>query len=245
MLGRPRQILLGSTVIGIGAIIQTCSWTVASMMVGRIVAGLGTGINTATAGVWQAETSKMNSRGKLVIIQMGKSDFSNPSSMLLTRFTSQLHNRLQHLQLAHPRLLIRTARHSMALPARIPALLHLLHLRHVSLPPRLAPPPDPQRQARRSARSHRCAGRPRRNSRLSGSNHTVQNHQGYPRPRTHEHVHMVAVAERQGPEWSAETHGTWRVDAGYEPDLRYQRMQCSISSLNAFILLFTRLLATI
>jgi MFS family permease len=72
MLGRPRQIMLGSTVIGIGAIIQTCSWTVASMMVGRIVAGLGTGMNTATAGVWQAETSKMNSRGKLVIIQMGK-----------------------------------------------------------------------------------------------------------------------------------------------------------------------------
>lgn len=72
MLGRPRQILLGSTIIGIGAIIQTCSWTVASMMVGRIVAGLGTGMNTATAGVWQAETSKMNSRGKLVIIQMGK-----------------------------------------------------------------------------------------------------------------------------------------------------------------------------
>ncbi|KAJ4336963.1 hypothetical protein N0V87_004982 [Didymella glomerata] len=70
ILGRPRQIILGSTIIGIGAIIQTCSWTVASMMVGRIVAGLGTGMNTATAGVWQAETSKMNSRGKLVIIQM-------------------------------------------------------------------------------------------------------------------------------------------------------------------------------
>jgi len=73
ILGRPRQIILGSTIIGIGAIIQTCSWTVASMMVGRIVAGLGTGMNTATAGVWQAETSKMNSRGKLVIIQMGES----------------------------------------------------------------------------------------------------------------------------------------------------------------------------
>ncbi|KAH4251426.1 hypothetical protein HBI04_230650 [Parastagonospora nodorum] len=70
MLGRPRQILLGSTIIAIGAITQTCSWTVASMMVGRIVAGLGTGMNTSTAGVWQAETSKMSSRGKLVIIQM-------------------------------------------------------------------------------------------------------------------------------------------------------------------------------
>ncbi|KAF7863814.1 hypothetical protein EAF04_006779 [Stromatinia cepivora] len=39
-------------------------------MVGRVVAGLDTGMNTATAGVWQAETSKMRSRGKLVIIQM-------------------------------------------------------------------------------------------------------------------------------------------------------------------------------
>jgi MFS family permease len=92
ILGRPRQILLGSTVIGIGAIIQTASYGVAQMvqmlvcellarhgltfyvnlkMVGRIIAGMGTGMNTATAGVWQAETSKMSSRGKLVIIQMG------------------------------------------------------------------------------------------------------------------------------------------------------------------------------
>ncbi|KAK8211458.1 hypothetical protein M8818_003111 [Zalaria obscura] len=70
ILGRPRVIMLGSTVIAVGAVIQTCSYGVAQMMVGRIVAGLGTGMNTATAGVWQAETSKMRSRGKLVIIQM-------------------------------------------------------------------------------------------------------------------------------------------------------------------------------
>jgi MFS family permease len=67
-LGRPRQILLGSTIIAIGAVIQTASWTVPQvmmyvvpgkctplthrqMMVGRVVAGLGTGMNTATAGV--------------------------------------------------------------------------------------------------------------------------------------------------------------------------------------------------
>lgn len=71
VLGRPRQIILGATIVGIGAIIQTCSSSVAVMIVGRIVAGVGTGTLTATAGVWQAETSKMNSRGKLVIIQMG------------------------------------------------------------------------------------------------------------------------------------------------------------------------------
>lgn len=69
-LGRPRVLLLGSTVIAVGAVIQAASYSVAQMMVGRIIAGLGTGMNTATAGVWQAETSKMRSRGKLVIIQM-------------------------------------------------------------------------------------------------------------------------------------------------------------------------------
>lgn len=70
IFGRPKQIIIGSTFIAVGAIIQTASYSVAQMMVGRIIAGLGTGMNTATAGVWQAETSKMRSRGKLVIIQM-------------------------------------------------------------------------------------------------------------------------------------------------------------------------------
>ncbi|KAH8692806.1 putative MFS sugar transporter [Talaromyces proteolyticus] len=70
VFGRPRQIIIGSSVIAVGAIIQTASYSVAQMMCGRVIAGLGTGMNTATAGVWQAETSKMRSRGKLVIIQM-------------------------------------------------------------------------------------------------------------------------------------------------------------------------------
>ncbi len=70
IFGRPRQIIVGSTVIAVGAVIQTASYGVAQMMVGRVIAGLGTGMNTSTAGIWQAETSKMRSRGKLVIIQM-------------------------------------------------------------------------------------------------------------------------------------------------------------------------------
>lgn len=41
ILGRPRVILLGSTVIALGAVIQAASFSVAQMMVGRIVAGLG------------------------------------------------------------------------------------------------------------------------------------------------------------------------------------------------------------
>ncbi|KAF3765368.1 putative MFS sugar transporter [Cryphonectria parasitica EP155] len=69
-LGRPRVLMLGSLIIAIAAIIQASSFSAAQMYVGRVVAGLGTGMNTATAGVWQSETSKMRSRGKLIIIQM-------------------------------------------------------------------------------------------------------------------------------------------------------------------------------
>lgn len=69
-LGRPRTLILGSSVIAVGAIIQAAAYGPAQIYVGRVVAGLGTGMNTATAGVWQSETSKMSSRGKLVIIQM-------------------------------------------------------------------------------------------------------------------------------------------------------------------------------
>jgi MFS family permease len=58
MLGRPRQILLGSTIIAVGAIIQTACWSVPQMMVGRVVAGLGTGMNTATAGVCRLSINK-------------------------------------------------------------------------------------------------------------------------------------------------------------------------------------------
>jgi MFS family permease len=54
------------------------------MMVGRIVAGSGTGMNTATAGVWQAETSRMNSRGKLIVIQMANCIFGVVLSNFLT-----------------------------------------------------------------------------------------------------------------------------------------------------------------
>lgn len=69
-LGRKKAILVGTTVMSIGAILQISAYSTAQMIVGRIVAGLGNGLNTATAPVWQAETSKANWRGKLVVIEM-------------------------------------------------------------------------------------------------------------------------------------------------------------------------------
>ncbi|KAL8636306.1 MAG: hypothetical protein Q9226_009268, partial [Calogaya cf. arnoldii] len=70
MLGRKKTILLGTTIMAIGAILQIAAFGVPQMIVGRIVAGIGNGLNTATAPVWQAETSKAAWRGKLVVIEM-------------------------------------------------------------------------------------------------------------------------------------------------------------------------------
>ncbi|KAI4228795.1 MAG: hypothetical protein L6R36_001395 [Xanthoria steineri] len=70
MLGRKKTILLGTSIMAVGAILQIAAFGVPQMIVGRIVAGIGNGLNTATAPVWQAETSKAAWRGKLVVIEM-------------------------------------------------------------------------------------------------------------------------------------------------------------------------------
>ncbi|GME45892.1 Sugar/inositol transporter [Neofusicoccum parvum] len=69
-LGRKHSVLLGTTIMAVGALIQTTSYSLAQMFVGRIILGLGNGINTATAPIWQTETSQAKWRGKLVILEM-------------------------------------------------------------------------------------------------------------------------------------------------------------------------------
>ncbi|KAK7541511.1 general substrate transporter [Phyllosticta citricarpa] len=69
-LGRKKSVLLGTSIMAIGAILQAAAFGVPEMIVGRIVGGIGNGINTATAPIWQGETSKVSWRGKLVIIEM-------------------------------------------------------------------------------------------------------------------------------------------------------------------------------
>lgn len=56
--------------MAIGAILQIAAYGVPQMIVGRIVAGIGNGINTSTAPPWQAETSKAAWRGKLIVIEL-------------------------------------------------------------------------------------------------------------------------------------------------------------------------------
>ncbi|RMZ90064.1 hypothetical protein DV736_g2701, partial [Chaetothyriales sp. CBS 134916] len=69
-IGRKKSVLVGTTIMTIGAILQISSFSTAQMIVGRIVAGIGNGVNTATAPVWQTETSQLKWRGKLVVIEL-------------------------------------------------------------------------------------------------------------------------------------------------------------------------------
>jgi MFS family permease len=52
-LGRKKAIIWGTSIMSVGVIIKASSYHLAQMIVGRIVLGVGNGINTATAPVWQ------------------------------------------------------------------------------------------------------------------------------------------------------------------------------------------------
>lgn len=57
-----------------------------------VVIGFGTGMNTSTAGTWQAETSKFTSRGKLIVCQMAYGTFGFSLSNWITFGFSFLHS---------------------------------------------------------------------------------------------------------------------------------------------------------
>ncbi|EIT74152.1 putative transporter [Aspergillus oryzae 100-8] len=63
-LARKKSILWGTIIMSIGAILPIAAYGVPQMIVGR------NGINTATAPMWQGETSQAKWRGKLVAIEL-------------------------------------------------------------------------------------------------------------------------------------------------------------------------------
>jgi MFS family permease len=62
-LGRKDTIVTGTTIMSIGALLQITAYGLPQMFIGRVVAGMGNGINTSTAPVWQSETSKLAGEG--------------------------------------------------------------------------------------------------------------------------------------------------------------------------------------
>lgn len=68
-LGRRRTIMLGCSTMATGALLQSTAFSLPHFIIGRIVTGIGNGINTSTVPTWQSESAKSSDRGKLVMIE--------------------------------------------------------------------------------------------------------------------------------------------------------------------------------
>lgn len=66
ILGRRRMIWLAMGLIIVGAVLQTTAYQLAHLIVGRVVTGFGTGIDSSTVPMYQSELSKKEYRGRLV-----------------------------------------------------------------------------------------------------------------------------------------------------------------------------------
>lgn len=67
--GRVRLVFAGALIMLVGGALQGCAYTVAHLIVARIVSGLGNGLITSTVPVWQAEIARPEKRGKLIALQ--------------------------------------------------------------------------------------------------------------------------------------------------------------------------------
>ncbi|PYH88519.1 general substrate transporter, partial [Aspergillus ellipticus CBS 707.79] len=68
--GRKKSIIVGTAIMSVGTLLQCTSYELAQMFVGRVILGVGNGINTTTAPLWQTETSAPEWRGKLAVFEM-------------------------------------------------------------------------------------------------------------------------------------------------------------------------------
>ncbi|SMR47983.1 unnamed protein product [Zymoseptoria tritici ST99CH_3D1] len=66
MLGRRKMIWLAMALIVVGATLQASAYSLAHLIVGRVITGFGTGIDSSTIPMYQSELSKKENRGRLV-----------------------------------------------------------------------------------------------------------------------------------------------------------------------------------
>jgi MFS family permease len=68
-LGRRRTVLLGQALILVGGLLQASAFGLPQFLVGRVVAGVGLGLEVATVPPWQSECAKPKSRGYFVMLE--------------------------------------------------------------------------------------------------------------------------------------------------------------------------------
>lgn len=66
ILGRRRMIWLSMGLIIVGASLQASAYVLAHLIVGRVITGLGTGIDSSTVPMYQSELAKKEWRGRLI-----------------------------------------------------------------------------------------------------------------------------------------------------------------------------------
>ncbi|KAG7527767.1 hypothetical protein FFLO_06609 [Filobasidium floriforme] len=93
--GRRRTIMLGCTILSIGAILQFTSTGIPQMIVGRIVTGLGNGMNTSTVPVWHSECTLPKNRGRALGIELAINIFGVMSAYWIDYGMSFVNNPAQ------------------------------------------------------------------------------------------------------------------------------------------------------
>ncbi|KAH6659889.1 MFS sugar transporter-like protein [Truncatella angustata] len=69
-IGRRKTIMAGCLILCIGGALQASAYNIAHLIVGRIVAGFGNGLNTSTIPVWHSELMMAHKRGKGLSIEL-------------------------------------------------------------------------------------------------------------------------------------------------------------------------------
>ena len=68
-LGRRTMLMAGGLIMIVGAAILGSSYTVAQLIAGRIITGVGNGMNSSTAPVYLTECAPASYRGALLTLQ--------------------------------------------------------------------------------------------------------------------------------------------------------------------------------
>ncbi|KAJ5923679.1 hypothetical protein N7454_008924 [Penicillium verhagenii] len=68
-LGRPKTMLVAGFICTVGVVIQASTYSLAQILVGRIVTGVGIGIYTGTVPMYVSESSSATKRGQLVLVE--------------------------------------------------------------------------------------------------------------------------------------------------------------------------------
>lgn len=63
-LGRRQTIWLGMLFMLVGGTLQTSAWVISQLVLGRVISGIGLGLQVATVPSWQSECAKPHSRGR-------------------------------------------------------------------------------------------------------------------------------------------------------------------------------------